>query len=77
MLELISKELECEVMNGFHPSPDTILWRSSTNTPIHTRNLFNGWTTVSSRLWGLVVRVPGYRSRDPGSIFATTRFSEK
>jgi hypothetical protein len=25
MLELISKELECEVMNGFHPSPDTIL----------------------------------------------------
>jgi hypothetical protein len=26
---------------------------------------------------GLVVRVPGYRSRGPGSIPGTTRFSEK
>jgi hypothetical protein len=29
------------------------------------------------RLCGLVVRVPGYRSRDPGSILGATRFSEK
>jgi hypothetical protein len=29
------------------------------------------------RLCGLVVRVPGYRSRGPGSIPDTTRFSEK
>jgi hypothetical protein len=29
------------------------------------------------RLCGLVVRVPGYRSRDPASIPGTTRFSEK
>jgi hypothetical protein len=29
------------------------------------------------RLCGLVVRVPGYRSRGPGSIYGTTRFSEK
>jgi hypothetical protein len=29
------------------------------------------------RLCGLVVRVPGYRSRGPGSILCTTRFSEK
>jgi hypothetical protein len=29
------------------------------------------------RLCGLVVRVPGYKSRDPGSIPGTTRFSEK
>jgi hypothetical protein len=29
------------------------------------------------RLCGLVVRVPGYRSRDPGSIPGATRFSEK
>jgi hypothetical protein len=29
------------------------------------------------RLCGLVVRVPGYRSRGPGSIPRTTRFSEK
>jgi hypothetical protein len=28
-------------------------------------------------LCGLVVRVPGYRSRDPGSIPGATRFSEK
>jgi hypothetical protein len=26
---------------------------------------------------GLVVRVPGYRSRGPGSILGATRFSEK
>jgi hypothetical protein len=29
------------------------------------------------RLCGLVVRGPGYRSRGPGSILGTTRFSEK
>jgi hypothetical protein len=29
------------------------------------------------RLCGLVVRVPAYRSRGPGSIPAATRFSEK
>jgi hypothetical protein len=29
------------------------------------------------RLCGLVVRVPGYRSRGPGSISCATRFSEK
>jgi hypothetical protein len=31
----------------------------------------------SDRLCGIVVRVPGYRSRGPGSIPAATRFSEK
>jgi hypothetical protein len=29
------------------------------------------------RLGGLVVKVPGYRSRGPGSIAGATRFSEK
>jgi hypothetical protein len=29
------------------------------------------------RLCGLVVRVPGYRSRGPDSIPGVTRFSEK
>jgi hypothetical protein len=29
------------------------------------------------RLCSLVVRVPGYKSRDPGSIPDATRFSEK
>jgi hypothetical protein len=34
-------------------------------------------TGTTDRLYGLVVRVSGYRSRNPGSIPATTRFSEK
>jgi hypothetical protein len=32
---------------------------------------------VKDLLWGLVVRVLGYRSRGPGSIPGATRFSEK
>jgi hypothetical protein len=28
-------------------------------------------------LCGIMVRVPGYRSRGPGSILGTTRFSQK
>jgi hypothetical protein len=34
---------------------------------------FHKW----DRLCGLVVRIPGYRSRGPGSIPITTRFSEQ
>jgi hypothetical protein len=34
-------------------------------------------STKLVRLCGLVVRVPGYRSRDPGSILSNTRFSKK
>jgi hypothetical protein len=34
-------------------------------------------TKRKDRLCGLVVRVPGYRSRGPGSIPGATRFSEK
>jgi hypothetical protein len=33
--------------------------------------------TMSDRLCGLVVRVPGYGSRGTGSISGTTRFIEK
>jgi hypothetical protein len=32
---------------------------------------------LNTLLWGLVVRVPGYRSRGPGPILGATRFSEK
>jgi hypothetical protein len=32
---------------------------------------------VEDRLYGLVVRVPDYRSRGPGSIPSAARFSEK
>jgi hypothetical protein len=35
------------------------------------------WYCMQERLCGLVVRVPGYRSRSPGSIPRTTIFSEK
>jgi hypothetical protein len=36
------------------------------------------WVISSmDRLCGLVFRVPGYRSRGPGSIPGATRFSEK
>jgi hypothetical protein len=31
----------------------------------------------SDRLCGLLVRIPRYRSRAPGSILGATRFSEK
>jgi hypothetical protein len=48
-----------------------------------TLQCITAWTkfsqfAVSSRLplWS-VVRIPGYRSRGPGSISGTTRFSEK
>jgi hypothetical protein len=33
--------------------------------------------STTDRLCGLVVRVPGYRSRNPGSISGATRYSEK
>jgi hypothetical protein len=32
---------------------------------------------TEDRLCGLVIRVPGYRFRGPGSIPSATRFSEK
>jgi hypothetical protein len=35
------------------------------------------YTVYFDRLCGLVVRVPGYRSRGPSSIPGATRFSEK
>jgi hypothetical protein len=34
-------------------------------------------TTAVDRLCGLVVRVPGCRSRGPGAVTGVTRFSEK
>jgi hypothetical protein len=39
--------------------------------------IFEGISHLSDRLCDLVVRVPGYRSRGPGSIPDATRFSEK
>jgi hypothetical protein len=39
--------------------------------------LIAGSLGIGDRLYGLVVRVPGYRSRGPGSIPGAIRFSEK
>jgi hypothetical protein len=45
------------------------------NLEIYT-NLNNKLVRFRDRLCGLVVRVPGYRSRGPGSIPGATRFPE-
>jgi hypothetical protein len=41
------------------------------------QTLFFVGTCTPDRLYYLVFRVPGYRSRGPGSILGATRFSEK
>jgi hypothetical protein len=43
----------------------------------NTETLIDASKEVGARLCGQVVRVPGYRSRSPGSIPGTTKFSEK
>jgi hypothetical protein len=40
-------------------------------------SFLNKYGIENDRLCGLVVRVLDYRSRGPGSISGTTRFSEK
>jgi hypothetical protein len=39
--------------------------------------MFKYYLERYDRLCGQVVRVPGYRSRGPGSVPGATRFSEK
>jgi hypothetical protein len=43
----------------------------------HISTVFVSFTSKIDRLCGLVVIVPGYRFRGPGSIPGATRFSEK
>jgi hypothetical protein len=43
----------------------------------HGWNIFAVNSNLDDRFCGLVVRVPGYRSRGPGSIPDATRFPEK
>jgi hypothetical protein len=54
------------------PVPDPLLLRKSGSAGNLTRDLW----ICSQELCGLVVRVPGYRSRGLGSIPGTIRFSE-
>jgi hypothetical protein len=51
------------------------LW-SSASCEVRTEFIYVIWKKVD-RLGGLVVRVPGYRPRGPGTIPGPTRFSEK
>jgi hypothetical protein len=44
---------------------------------VHSTSLFRFLVPEMDRLCRLLVRVPGYRSRAPGSIPGTTRFCEK
>jgi hypothetical protein len=48
------------------------LYRLVGNFPVHVKHSGNIEQTAD-RLCGLVVTVPGYRSRDPGSIPGTTK----
>jgi hypothetical protein len=43
----------------------------------HDGHILKTSVKVNDRLCALVVRVPDYRSRGPGSILGATRFSEK
>jgi hypothetical protein len=65
---------------GRSPEPVWTMWRENVlplpgNEPRSFSQIFVD--RPIDRLCGLVVRVPGYRSRGPGSIPGTTRFSEK
>jgi hypothetical protein len=54
-----------------------VIQRPKLHPVILFSNLFNLYSNIEDRLCGLVARVPGYRSRGPGSVPGATRFSEK
>jgi hypothetical protein len=57
---------------------DTDTWTDGQTEPIrHTISFCIVFIEGIARLCGLEVRVPGCRSRGPGSIPGATRFSEK
>jgi hypothetical protein len=66
---------------GFEHSQKNVQWVWwSPTTEIRTVGCNRALTIVChppDRLCGLVIRVPDYRSRGPGSIPGATRFSEK
>jgi hypothetical protein len=51
------------------------LWKCAATDQFE--NSFAYYACIVDRLCGLVVTVPGYRSRSPGLILGATRFSEK
>jgi hypothetical protein len=55
-----------------------LLWHYDPSIILYVKNHINILLHPEiDRLCGLMARVPGYRSRDPGSIPGATRFSEK
>jgi hypothetical protein len=57
-----------------------VSWLDEVAATIVRRSMVHGLNKLCfrpDRLCGLVFRVPGYRSRGPGSIPGATRFSEK
>jgi hypothetical protein len=61
-------------MNSYKPFCARI-WRDTLQE--QTKLAFSIYYCVLDHLCGLVIRVPGYRTRGPGSIPSATRFSEK
>jgi hypothetical protein len=65
---------ECDVKFVLSYSTTTVTGKNPFAVQLHNNN--NNNNNVD-RVCGLAVRVPGYRSRGPGSIPGATRFSEK
>jgi hypothetical protein len=69
----------------FHAQEDTGFKKKVSSLALFVETIFDVYTVVlyicmyacMDRLCRLVVRVPGYRFRGPGSIPGATRFSEK
>jgi hypothetical protein len=59
--------------------PTDLITKDNSTTPTYTTQNNKDTAAAGKKLdpvCGLVARVPVYRSRDPGSIPGTTRFSE-
>jgi hypothetical protein len=71
-MEFIDSESLITFSEKYVPQRYTITVMFKKNIKLEIR-----YTVTNDRLCGLVVRVPGYRSRGSGSILSTSSFSEK
>jgi hypothetical protein len=77
---LVTKDLRNILFNNVRPflrKPQIISPISMECTHYIQSNNFDFVSHCIDRLCGLVVRVPSHRSKGPGSIPGTARFSEK
>jgi hypothetical protein len=65
---------DCTSLLGRHDKQRSVLISIES---INRININTNKHDSGNRLCGLAVRVPGYRSRGPGSILGAARFSEK